>query len=222
MVAKHIIHLAMAFLSLAISAGAQGDWISLFDGKTLSGWQQFNGTAKYWIEDGAIVGQTREGSPNSFLCSRAWFDDFELTFEVMVNPRLNSGVQIRSRLKQDPGDYGRVFGPQVEIEGGKAQAGYLYGEATGRGWLSPEPQSPDPEVNSHSHFKDNAWNRYRIVARGPRIQTYINGELIADLADEDIFETHPSGFIGLQVHSVPKGTGPYEVRWRDIRIRPLD
>lgn len=199
-----------------------GEWISLFDGKTLEGWQQFNGTAKYWIEDGAIVGQTREASPNSFLCTRQWFDNFELKFEVMVNNRLNSGVQIRSRLRQDREAYGRVFGPQVEIEAGPGQAGFIYGEATGRGWLSPEPKSDDPGVNQHDRFQNNAWNSYRIVAEGARIRTYINGELVADLADAEAFETHPSGFIGLQVHSIPRGQGPYEVRWRNIEIRELD
>ena len=29
------------------------------------------------------------------------------------------------------------------------------------------------------------------------------------------------GFIGLQVHGIPKGAGPYQVRWRNIRIREL-
>jgi hypothetical protein len=29
------------------------------------------------------------------------------------------------------------------------------------------------------------------------------------------------GFIGLQVHGIAKGTGPYEVRWRNIAIREI-
>ncbi len=28
-------------------------------------------------------------------------------------------------------------------------------------------------------------------------------------------------FIGLQVHGIPKGEGPYQVRWRNVRIREL-
>ncbi len=43
------------------------DWVNLFDGKTLDGWVQKNGTATYRVEEGAIVGRTSEGSPNSFL-----------------------------------------------------------------------------------------------------------------------------------------------------------
>ncbi len=213
----------------------QGQWISLFDGKTLNGWVQHNGTAKYEVKDGAIVGHTTEGSPNSFLCTVRQFGDFELEFEVKCDTGLNSGVQIRSRQKT-AGDVpqrpkgkkrrhneseGRVFGPQVEIEASPGQAGYIYGEAIGLGWLSPEPRSDDPSVNSHSFFKNDQWNHYRVIARGPHIQTFINGHKIADLTHEGIYKTHPKGFIGLQVHRIPKGKGPYQVAWRNIRIREL-
>ena len=209
---------AALFLSLAAVPALAGEWVELFDGKTLDGWTQRNGTATYRVEDKTIVGKTNEGSPNSFLCSDKEYGDFELEFEVKVHDKLNSGVQIRSQTKDTP--TGRVNGPQVEIEAsgeGGAEAGYIYGEATGRGWLTPED-----ELKPHKHFKDGQWNKFRVVARGPRIQTWINGKPIADLTDEPIYETHPKGFIGLQVHSIGKGEGPYEVAWRNIRIKELD
>ncbi len=207
-------------LAVTVSAPAGGDsgWVSLFDGKTLDGWIQKNGTATYRVEDGCIVGKTAEGSPNSFLCTVKEYGDFELEFDVKVDNRLNSGVQIRSKTKGSP--TGRVYGPQVEIEaaGEKGcESGYVYGEATGRGWLTP-PERLKP----HKYFKDGQWNHYRIVAKGPRIQTWINGHKIEDLTDEAIYKTHPRGFIGLQVHAIPRGQGPYEVRWRNIRIKVLD
>ncbi|MEM9413157.1 MAG: DUF1080 domain-containing protein, partial [Planctomycetota bacterium] len=195
---------------------ALGPWVQLFNGKDLSNWELRNGSAKYELVGDGIQGTTNEGSPNSFLCTRNDYSDFELEFEVKVDDQLNSGVQIRSRSKDDgrPGD--RVFGPQVEIESSGeegAEAGYVYGEATGRGWLTPKDR-----LKPHKAFKDGQWNRYRIVASGPRIRTWINGKSIEDLTDEEIFKTHPSGFIGLQVHSIPKGTGPMQVQWRNIRI----
>ena len=202
------------------------DWVELFDGTTLNGWVQKNGTATYRVEDGTIVGRTSERSPNSFLCTVKEYADFQLEFEVKVHDKLNSGVQIRSKTKtQATGKgstnaVGRVHGPQVEIEASDergAQSGYVYGEATGRGWLTPEQR-----LIPHKHFKDGAWNQYRIVASGPRIQTWINGEPIEDLRDEEIYQTHSKGFIGLQVHGIAKGSGPYEVAWRNIRIKSLD
>jgi len=191
-------------------------WVSLFDGKTLDGWAQKNGTAKYRVADKTIVGTTEEGSPNSFLCTVKDYGDFELEFEVKVHDKLNSGVQIRSQTKDDKPEE-RVNGPQVEIEasGAKgAEAGYVYGEATGRGWLTPKER-----LKPHKHFKDGEWNHYRVVAKGPRIQTWINEKPIEDLTDEEIYRTHSKGFIGLQVHGIGKGSGPYEVAWRNIRIK---
>ncbi|QDU45555.1 hypothetical protein Mal52_40490 [Symmachiella dynata] len=209
---------AALFVSLAAVPAFAGEWVELFDGKTLDGWTQRNGTATYRVEDKTIVGKTNTGSPNSFLCSDKDYGDFELEFEVKVHDKLNSGVQIRSQTKETP--TGRVNGPQVEIEAsgdGGAEAGYIYGEATGRGWLTPED-----ELKPHKQFKDGEWNKFRVVARGPRIQTWINGKPIADLTDEPIYKTHPKGFIGLQVHGIGKDKGPYEVAWRNIRIKELD
>ncbi|MEC7500939.1 MAG: DUF1080 domain-containing protein [Planctomycetota bacterium] len=192
-----------------------GDWVPLFDGTTLDGWEQRNGTAHYRIENGAIVGKTSDGSPNSFLCTTKDYGDFELEFEVKCDPRLNSGVQIRSNSKPDSG---RVNGPQVEIESTQSGglSGYVYGEATGRGWLTPEE-----DRKRHSHFDDADWNRYRVVAKGPQIETWINDKKINTLIDESAAATHPEGFIGLQVHGIGRGQGPYEVRWRNIRLKPL-
>ena len=147
-----------------------------------------------------------------------------MEFQVRCADELNSGVQIRSKTKEPETDaekeanVGRVYGPQVEIEASGengAQAGYVYGEATGRRWLTP-PERLVP----HKHFEDGKWNTYRIIAKGPRIQTFINGQKIEDITDEEIYKTHPKGFIGLQVHGVGN-RGPYQVAWRRIRIKEL-
>lgn len=206
-------------------AASAGDWVKLFDGKTLNGWKTAaHGKATYEVVDGTILGTTVDGSPNTFLASEQEFGDFELEFEVRVDNELNSGVQIRSREKTaedieksgGKGQVGRFHGPQVEIEKSAGQSGYIYGEATGYGWLSPEPKQ-EPEA-AHSYIKNGEWNKYRVVADGPRIQTWINGHPVADLTHEGIYETHPRGKIGLQVHGIGRGTGPYQVAWKNIRI----
>jgi hypothetical protein len=208
---------AVAIVAAAVCA-EEGGWVSLFDGKTLTGWVQKNGTATYTVVDGTIVGKTTEGSPNSFLCTEKEYGDFELEFEVKVDKELNSGVQIRSQTKDGKPD-ARVNGPQVEIEASGAngaESGYVYGEGTPRGWLTPKER-----LKPHKHFKDGEWNKYRVLAKGARIQTWINDQAIEDLTDEPIFQTHPKGFLGLQVHGIKKGTGPFQVAWRNIRIRDV-
>lgn len=211
-------------LVLTLSAGsfaAEDGWVSMFDGKTLTGWTQKNGTATYRVENETIVGKTNEGSPNSFLCSDELYGDFELEFEVKVDNELNSGVQIRSQTMptKSKKHFGRVNGPQVEIEASGengAEAGYVYGEACG-GWMTPEADLIPRKV-----FKDGEWNKYRIVAKGANIKTWINGEAISDLDDEEKLKSHPKGFIGLQVHGIGIGQGPFEVSWKNLRIKKLD
>ena len=209
--------LALSLMAaLVLPAAAEDGWMDLFNGKNLDGWTQRNGTASYKVEGDSIVGATTEGSPNSFLCTDKEFGDFELTFEVKVDNELNSGVQIRSKTYNGP--MGRVNGPQVEIEAsGKdgAEAGYLYGEACD-GWMTP-----DDKRKPHKHFKDGEWNSFRVLAKGPRIQVWLNGEQISDLVDEKMFKSHPKGFIGLQVHRIEKGQGPFHVSWRKLKLREL-
>jgi hypothetical protein len=185
-------------------------WKLLFNGKNLDGWQQRNGWAVYRIDGDSIRGVTSTGSPNSFLATTADYGDFELKFEVKVHNELNSGVQIRSKSIADK-DAGRVHGPQVEIEASPGESGYVYGEATGRNWISPT-QPP------HSHLKNGEWNQYHIRANGKRIQTWINGHLIEDITDS---LSHDSGFIALQVHGIGKDQGPFDVQWKNIEIREL-
>jgi hypothetical protein len=235
MTRRSLIILLIAILLTPCLAGPKGKsagWVDMFDGKTLKGWKQLNGTASYKVVNGTILGKTTEGSPNSFLCSDKQYGDFILEFEVNCQTGLNSGVQIRSRGKTDadvPADQknaknthaGRIFGPQVEIEASPGQAGYVYGEATDWKWLSEAPKSKDPKVKEHSYYKNDQWNHFLIVAKGPSIVTFINGQKVADLTHEGIYKTHPKGRIGLQVHGIKAGSGPYEVSWRNIRIREL-
>ena len=194
----------------------EGEWTPMFDGKTLEGWIQKNGTATYVVKEGAIVGTTAKGSPNSFLTTAKDYGDFDMEFEVKVDAALNSGIMIRSQTKGGTNE-GRVNGPQVEIEasGEKgAEAGYVYGEDIG-GWMTPEA-----DLKPHKAFKDGEWNKMRILAQGSRIQTWVNGEQISDLTDEKVFKSHPGGVIGLQVHGVGDD-GPFEVAWRNLRIKDL-
>ena len=193
----------------APSSGDEG-WVSLFDGKTLDGWKQINGKAPYVVEDGTIKGTTAAGSPNSFLCSAKHYGDFDLEFEVKVDPRLNSGCQIRSNSFEKYRK-GRVHGYQVEIAT-NANAGRIYDEARRGKWLDTNTKCP----KAKTAFKKNEWNTYRVLCKGTSIKTWVNGIPIADVTDD----VTKSGFLGLQVHSF-RGDPPASVWWRNLRIREL-
>jgi hypothetical protein len=210
---KSLALLAAVGLFSTTATAAEPGFTALFNGKDLKGWTQKNGTATYRVEDGCVVGKTSEGSPNSFLCTDKDYGDFELTFEVKVDDELNSGVQIRSVSKPDIKD-GRVHGPQVEIAT-NGTAGYVYGEALGTDWLSKDMSS----VAAKEAFKKGEWNKYLVKCSGKSIKTWVNGVPVADFEDDK--SGMLKGFIGLQVHGIAKGTGPYEVRWRNIELKDL-
>ena len=177
MLRPHLTSFSCVLLFTFSSAlSAQGDgWTSLFDGKTLAGWTQRNGTATYAVEDGAIVGTTAKGSPNSFLCSDKFYGDFELEFDVkLFDDQLNSGVQIRSHSFASH-KKGRVHGYQVEVST-NGHAGFIYDEAR-RGWLSKDRSDPA----RRAAFQKGKWNRYRVVCRGSSLRTWVNDVQVADV-----------------------------------------
>ena len=195
---------------------------ALFNGKDIDGWIVKSGKCTYEVKDGIITGTTVKGSPNTFLTTSKEYGDFELKFDVLLHDKgLNSGCQIRSQIVKDDKWGGRLGGPQCEIEAGPGQSGYIYGEATGKGWLSPEPKSKDKAVNSHQYFVNGEWNQYHIIAKGNNIKTFINGHAVADLdLPGDIAEKFSKGVLGLQVHAVG-GDPKWRVSWRNIYIKEL-
>lgn len=202
-------------------------WKPLFDGKSLKGWTQCNGKATYKVENGIITGTTAEGSPNSFLCTDREYGDFVLELETKFDPRLNSGIQIRShRYSADANvvtfdgkkmvarkhETGRVHGYQVEISHAQSgAAGGIYDEAR-RGWLHNIQSDPA----ASKAIKEGEWNHYKVEAIGDHMRVWVNGVPCADLRDSmDL-----TGFIALQVHSF-KGDSPASVSWRNVRIQDL-
>ncbi len=190
---------------------ADAPWKDLFDGKTLNGWQQKGGQAKYSVEDGQIVGTTVLNAPNSFLCTKQFYSDFILELEFKVDPKLNSGVQIRSNSFPEYHN-GCVHGYQVEIDPtNRAWSGGIF-EEFNRGWLYPLRDNPPAQ----QAFKPSQWNHFRIEAIGHTFKTWINGIPASHLYDT----MTRTGFIGLQVHDIKdnKEKLGIEVRWRNIRI----
>ena len=209
--------LVLSCLGSTARADEEG-WTPLFDGKSLDGWAVRGGNAEYQVEDGAIVGTTVAGSPNTFLC-KGDYKDFVLEVEVRCDPRLNSGVQVRSHVYRvdDPDPKNRrrvgvVYGPQCEVARKETgTAGRFYDEGRRGMWLAEiKPEARDA-------FEDDGWNRYRIVVQGDRYRSWVNGVPASDFTDA----LDERGFIGLQVHGIPKDQGPFQVRWRNIRIREL-
>ena len=220
------------FLALVLSGSCFANWSlaveegfqPLCDGKTLDGWVQRGGKAKYEVKDGAIVGTSVANTPNSFLCTARDYGDFILTVELKVDEGLNSGIQIRSHMHDEPTEFkgkkipaGRVHGYQVEIDNKphRSWSGGIYDEGR-RGWLYP--LEGEEHKAAREAFKWGEWNEYRIQARGNSIKTWVNDVPVSDLVDD----VDAQGFIALQVHSVgSKDQVGKQVRWRNIHLKQL-
>ncbi|MDI9876252.1 3-keto-disaccharide hydrolase [Flectobacillus rivi] len=199
--------------ALTFTANAQKEkWTSLFDGKTLKGWKQLGGQAKYEVKNGEIVGTTVSGTPNSFLCTEKDYGDFVFEVELNVAEGMNSGIQFRSLSKPDYQN-GRVHGYQMEVDpSDRAWSGGLYDEAR-RDWLYIPNINP---AGQKAFKRGGQWNKYRVEAIGNVIRTWINDIPVACLIDD----VTDKGFIALQVHSIGKDQAPgQQIRWRNIRIQ---
>jgi hypothetical protein len=68
-----------------------------------------------------------------------------------------------------------------------------------------------------SLIKRNDWNTCHIIAKGNRLQHFINGVLMSDVTDNDEVNRKLSGLLGVQVHVGP----PMKVEYRNIRFKEL-
>lgn len=226
----------VALLSCGISQAAE-TWTPLFDGKSIDSWVKRGGNATYAVENGEIVGTSTLNTGNTFLCTPRDYSDFVLEYEFKVDPKLNSGVQIRSqsfdKVTEIPWNgktikvpANRVHGYQIEIdpEPGRARwwSAGIYEEAA-RGWLYPGALGGNEKAFSKSGgeiFKQGGWNKVRVEAIGDHIRTSLNGAPRADIRDPRV----ASGFIGLQVHGIgnDKSKDGTQVRWRNLRIQEVE
>ena len=225
----------MLFSACGTVMAADG-WTDLFNGKDLSGWVQRGGAAKYTIEDGAIVGTSTLNTSNSFLCTGRDYSDFILEYEFKVDPRLNSGVQIRSQCFPEPTELtwegkkitipaDRVHGYQIEIDPDPKKNRWwtagIFDEAR-RDWLFPGSLGGEGKAfgdQGRKIFKQGDWNKVHVEAIGNSFKTTLNGTPCASIKDS----LTPAGFIGLQVHSIgkDKAIAGSQVRWRNLRIQEV-
>jgi len=200
---------------------------SLFDGKTLEGW---DGNPKFWsVKEGVITGQTTESNPtqgNTFLIWRAgMLENFQLDLEFrMVGG--NSGVQYRSK---DLGNW-VVGGYQADIDAGFKFIGILY-EERGRGILAMRGTKVEIGENGEKKtvgktgedkeilagIKKEEWNSYSITAQGNHLVQKINGKVTVDVTDNQVSKRAMKGILALQLHAGP----PMLVQFRKITLQKL-
>jgi len=144
-----------------------GEWQSLFDGSTFSGWRVLGKegppTRGWQIEDGILkkVGGVRGGN----LVSEETFEEFDLVWEWRLPPRANNGVKyfvVPERGASIGHEYQMIDDSRVGSEKGKTGSFYDV--------LPPKPDRKPPRIGE--------WNQSRIAVREQQVEHWLNGELI--------------------------------------------
>ena len=181
-----------------------GDWISLFNGKNLDGWEVY-GTEKWYVDsDGTMVCESGPQKEYGYLGTEdSSFKDFVLKLQFKQEANGNSGVFFHASVKGTT-----VSGWQAEIAPPGDHTGGIY-ESYGRGWLII------PDSTKEKVLKMGDWNNMRVRVKGDTVDTWLNGTHMIHLVDKKIGSR--TGQIALQIHS----GGGIKVRWKNIAIRKL-
>lgn len=204
------------------AAEAAGEWEVLFDGTDLGRWRGYRSDevpSGWRIEDGVLA--FVPGGDGGDIVTMDTYGDFELELEWRVAPGSNSGIFYRATEEED---YIFMTGAEMQV---LDNAGHADGQSpltsagSNFGLYPAEPDATRPV---------GEWNRVRIVARGPRVEHWLNGRRVASYEQGSAewrervanskFAAWPrygqamEGHIGLQDHGDP-------VWYRDIRIRRL-
>lgn len=211
---RPLIAITMLAFLLAIVANSQAEegFTSLFDGKTLAGWE---GNEKIFrVEEGAIIGGNLKEpiKNNEFLASENRYGDFELRLEAkLIGQGDNAGVQFRSERMPD---HFEVIGYQCDIgdAGEKSIWGALYDESRRRKFLATGDHEKLVKV-----VRPGEWNQLTIRCEGPRIQLWVGDVQTVDYTEDDA-KIERTGRLALQIHSGP----PAEAWYKNIRIKSLE
>lgn len=211
---KSYLLVLVAVIIVSNTLSAQNGWVSLFNGKDLSGWKVQGGKATFTVEDGTIVGHTVAKTRNTFLCTEKEYGDFVLELDLFVEDEEgNSGVQTRSHFDAAANNgEGRVYGRQCEADPSwRRWTGGVYDEGR-REWLYPM------QLNAAAQFayKPNAFNHFKVECIGNEMKTWVNGIACAYVVDT----LDAKGFIGLQVHAISdESHAGKKVIFKNIRIK---
>ncbi len=188
---------------------AEKPWKSLFNGKDLTGWKAI-GSAVWKAEENILIGgQDGDAKRSGLLTTTQTFQDFELSFDFMIDEhgKYNSGVYLRN----DP-DTGKRTGYQINI--GRGVAGEYCGGLHLADWLAKGDEKDEIR-------KPKEWNSMRITAKGPHIRVDLNGKNVVDYTDaKPEAKLLQKGVIGFQTYGADGHAG--WVKFRDVKVREID
>ncbi len=188
-------------------------FIELFNGRDLEGWRVF-GDAPFRVDNGMIVGSTKPGMKKSWLCAAEPQVHFLLEIEFKMDAGMNSGLQVRSRIRSSPQGDRVIYGCQVEMDTtGLAATGGIFDEGRTNRMLD------DLRANQPARqaFRPGDWNTLRVLVQAQNIETWLNGVPAGKATEQEL----PKGLIAIQIHPKNSEGTAKEIRIRSVRLKPL-
>ena len=179
---------------IALAAGqlpsAQAEeWVSLFDGKTLSGWTKAgkNGDKSKWeVVDGKIVGS---GLASMLYSPKGHYKNFKFKAEIKISDHGNSGMYFR--VPEPTGDFSKGYEVQINsTHGDPIKSGSVYTFVH----LYKQIVPPDTWFTQEVEVVDKNFRGKTI----PHIKVSINGEVLFEFLDYT--KAWSEGYLGFQQH----------------------
>ncbi len=184
---------------LGPGAGRAG-FVKLFNGKDLDGWET-SGNAKWFVEDGMLVGTQGENNAPGDLFTTDTYGDFLVILTYRTEWPCNSGLWFRYQSPQKA-----YQADTLEYKNPVCYSGTLY--CPGKMFLA---------MNTDKSLVDReGWNTMKVRAERDHIQIWLNGHKVADVHDD----TTDSGKIGFQVHPGEE-FGPMKIVVRELLLKAL-
>ncbi len=135
--------------SFSVSLADDAEWTSLFDGKTLDGWEKVGNEQSVWeVTDGAIHGS---GPASMLVCTKGPYKNFRYRAEVKINDGGNSGLYFRTTRKPSFSD-----GYEAQIDSthrDPIRTGSLYGLCH----VYQQHVKPDTWFTYELEVRDDVW-----------------------------------------------------------------
>jgi hypothetical protein len=188
--------------STSVSFAEDADWVPLFDGKSLEGWEKVGNEKSVWeVKDGVIQGS---GVPSMLVSTRGPYKNFRYRAEIKINDGGNSGLYFRTTRKP-----GFTDGYEAQIDSthrDPIRTGSLYGFCH----VYKQLVKPDEWFTYELEVRDDVWRGRNMT----RIKVTVDGNELYEYLDFAL--TFKAGHFAFQQHDPGS-----RVSIRKVAVQPL-
>jgi hypothetical protein len=199
---RHLAQTLVCVCLLTSASFAQDKWVSLFDGKSLDGWEKVGKDDSKWeVADGAIQGS---GEASMLVNTTGPYKNFKYRAEIKINDKGNSGLYFRTTRKP-----GFTDGYEAQIDSTHTdpiRTGSLYGF----NHVYKQLVKPDTWFTYELEVRDDVWRGRDMT----RVKITVNGDELYEYLD--FAKTYPAGHFAFQQHDPGS-----KVSIRKVEVMPL-